>query len=239
MTNILIPMGGKGTRFKNAGYKTTKPLIDVNGLPMIQRVIENLNIEGTYIFLVSEEDNKDYDLTNLLSLFCGKNKCEVILERANNRQGAAAACLLAEKLIDNDDELIIANSDQLVDWKSNHFLDTMCSHNADGGILTFTAHESKWSFAKLKPGTEIIIEVAEKNPISDKATAGIYWFKHGRDFVWGVKQMMSKNIRTNGEFYVCPIFNELIGNGKQIYDYPINEMIGLGTPQDLELYLKK
>jgi len=239
MINVLIPMGGKGQRFKNAGYKDTKPLIDVNGEPMIKRVIENLNIDGTYIFLISEEDDKNYNLTNLLQNFCGTNKCEIILENPNNRQGAAAACLLAEKLIDNNDELITANSDQLVDWDSTNFFETMHHKNADGGILTFTAYESKWSFAKVIPNTEIIIEVAEKNPISDKATAGIYWFKRGKDFVQGIKQMMAKNIRINGEFYVCPVFNELIAAGKQIYDYPINKMIGLGTPEDLEKYLQK
>jgi dTDP-glucose pyrophosphorylase len=237
MINILIPMGGKGQRFKNAGYTTTKPLIDVNGIPMIKKVIDNLNIDGTYIFLVSEEDEKDHNLTQILSGFCGKNKCQIILENPNNRQGAAAACLLAETLINNDDELFVANSDQLIDWDSLSFINHMHSKNADGGITTFTATESKWSFVKIIPGTEIITEVAEKNPISNKATTGIYWFKHGKDFVQGVRQMMMKQIKTNGEYYVCPVFNELIAVGKQIHDYPINKMIGLGTPEDLENYL--
>jgi dTDP-glucose pyrophosphorylase len=113
----------------------------------------------------------------------------------------------------------------------------MHTKQADGGIITFTATESKWSFAKLISGTEIICEVAEKKPISNRATVGIYWFKQGQDFLAGVRQMMSKQIKTNGEYYVCPVFNELIGIGKQIYDYPINTMHGLGTPEDLERYL--
>jgi dTDP-glucose pyrophosphorylase len=237
MVNVLIPMGGRGQRFRNAGYTLTKPLIDVNGQPMIKRVIDNLNMSGTYIFLVSEEDEKDYNLTQQLISFCQPNQCRVILENPNNRQGAGAACLLAEHLIDNDQQLLVANSDQLVEWNSIHFLQAMSDKQADGGILTFTATESKWSFAKLIPNTELVSEVAEKKVISNKATAGIYWFKEGKDFVAGIKQMISKQIKTNNEYYVCPVFNELIAMGKQIYDYPISQMIGIGTPEDLKLYL--
>lgn len=238
MTNILIPMGGRGQRFKNAGYKLTKPLIDVNGLPMIQRIIQNLNLKGKYIFLVSVEDYNEFDLASLLPKFCGDNQCEVILENPNDRQGAAAACLLAKNQIDTDEDLFIANSDQLINWLPDQFLTRMNEKNADGGIICFKATESKWSFARVDIDTDLITEVAEKNPISDNATAGIYWFKHGSDFVTGLKQMISKNIRVNGEFYVCPVFNQLIENGKQIYNYPISSMIGLGTPEDLEKYLK-
>ncbi len=237
MINILIPMGGKGQRFKNAGYQMTKPLIDVNGQPMIKRVIDNLNIKGNYIFLVSEGDEKIHNISKLLINFCAANSCHIILEDPNSRQGAAAACLLASNLINNDDELVVANSDQLLEWDSSAFLSYVRATNADGGITTFTATESKWSFAKLIPGTDIICEVAEKKPISNKATTGVFWFKRGKEFVQGVRDMMSKQIKTNGEYYVCPVFNELIGNGKKIYDYPINKMIGLGTPEDLEIYL--
>lgn len=239
MVNILIPMGGRGQRFKNAGYTTTKPLIDVNGLPMIQRVIENLDIIGRYIFLISTEDYYQYNLSKMLTTFCNISECKIILEDPNTRRGAAAACLLAKNLINTNEDLIIANSDQLVDWSSSKFLSDMKDKNADGGILTFTSTESKWSFAKVKDGTNAVIEVAEKNPISDKATAGIYWFKHGSDFINGVEQMIAKDIRVNGEFYVCPVFNELINSGKIIIDYPIKSMIGLGTPEDLEMYLKR
>lgn len=239
MINVLIPMGGHGKRFRDAGYTITKPLIDVNGMPMIKRVIDNLNIKGRYIFLVSEQDNKDFNLTSLLTQFCGENPCIVILESPGNRRGAASACLLAEEYINNDDQLMIANSDQIVEWDSNHFLEHMRSQKADGGILTFTAHEPKWSFAKVIPGTDIVTEVAEKNPISDKATAGIYWYKCGRDFVNGAKQMIAKDIRVNNEFYVCPVFNEIIEQGKLIHDYPITKMQGIGTPEDLKAYLEK
>lgn len=238
MTNLLIPMGGRGQRFRDAGYQLTKPLIDVNGTPMIQRVINNLGIKGRHIFLVNEEDCNQFNLKKLLAHFSQPNECVVLLEDPNKRQGAAAACLLAEEYINNDEDLFIANSDQLVEWSSVDFLADMQHKNADGGILTFTAHESKWSFAKTNQDG-VVLEVAEKKVISDKATAGVYWYKHGKDFITGLKQMMSKNIRVNNEFYVCPVFNEIIATNKKIYDYPIAKMDGLGTPADLLNYLKK
>ena len=230
-------MSGRGQRFKDAGYVLPKPLIDVNGKPMIKRVVDNLNLVGRYIFLVLKEQYDDYNLKEVLS-FTGAISSEiVIVDKVTD--GAARTCLLAKHLIDNDDQLVIANSDQLVDWEPENFLEIMIKDAADGGILTFTAHESKWSFAKVMPQTNIITEVAEKNPISNKATAGIYWFKHGRYFASAAEQMINKNIRTNNEFYVCPIFNELIELGHKICDYPIKSMTGLGTPEDLEKFLYK
>ncbi len=237
--NILIPMGGRGQRFKNAGYNITKPLIQVNGKPMIQRVIENLNIDGKYIFLVSKEDNNNHNLEKLLPKFCGKNECQIILEDPNNRRGAAAACLLAEVEINTEEELIISNSDQLINWNPINFIGFMHEKNANGGIITFKANDPKWSFAKLECSSDLIIEVAEKNPISNNATVGIYWFKSGKLFVDAVKSMIDKNIKINGEYYTCPVYNEIIKSHGKIYNYEISKMHPLGTPEDLEFYLKE
>ena len=238
MVNVLIPMAGRGSRFDKAGYTFPKPLIDVNNKPMIQVVTENLNIEGTHIFLVLQEHYNKYALKYLLPLITKPNLCKIV--QVNEvTEGAACTVLLAEDLIDNDEELLLANSDQWVNWDSTHFLNYMRDKNADGGILSFTATHPKWSFAKVQEVTNLVTEVAEKKPISNCATVGIYYFKHGRDFVTAAKQMIAKDIRTNGEFYVCPVFNEMIGDGKRIYTYPIAEMMGLGTPEDLERYLKE
>jgi dTDP-glucose pyrophosphorylase len=113
----------------------------------------------------------------------------------------------------------------------------MRQKQADAGILTFHATHPKWSFAKVEESTGLVTEVAEKRPISNIATVGIYYYKHGRDFVNGAEQMIAKNIRVNNEFYVCPVFNELIGDGKKVYNYPVAEMCGLGTPEDLNKFL--
>jgi len=145
--------------------------------------------------------------------------------------------LLAEEYIDNDDELIMANSDQRVNWNQEHFMQYMHDKDADGGILTFHATHPKWSFAKVDESTNLVTEVAEKRPISNIATVGIYYFKSGRYFVQGARQMMDKNLRVNNEFYVCPVFNEIIEAGMSVYNYPIVEMKGLGTPEDLRTFL--
>lgn len=237
MKNLLLPMSGLGSRFKEAGYLLPKPLIDVNGKPMIQRVVENINIEARHIFLVLKEHYDNFNLHEVLPGICGNNPCEIVVVESLT-EGAACTCLLAEEFINNGDGLLVANSDQIVNgWDPEIFFETMESEDADGGIVTFTAHDSKWSFAKVEEGTNIITEVAEKNPISDKATVGVYWFRTGESFVKGATQMISKNIRTNGEFYLCPTFNELIADGAKIVDYPVDGMHGVGTPSDLTAYL--
>jgi NDP-sugar pyrophosphorylase family protein len=237
MVNVVIPMSGRGLRFSQCGYTFPKPLIDVNNKPMIQVVVDNIAIKGKYIFLVLKDHYEKYSLKYLLPLICGDNKCEIIIVDQVT-EGAACTVLLASHLIDNDEPLLIANSDQWMNWDPEHFLKFMKDKNADGGIITFHSSHPKWSFAKVNDDG-IITEVAEKKPISNIATCGVYYFSHGSDFVLAAESMISKNIRTNGEFYVCPVFNELINDGKKIYNYPIAEMKGLGTPEDLQKFLKE
>jgi dTDP-glucose pyrophosphorylase len=152
-------------------------------------------------------------------------------------EGAACTTLLAKKYIDNDEPLLIANSDQFVEWDSNEFMYSMTADNVDGGILTFKATHPKWSFAKLGDDG-FVSEVAEKKPISDIATVGVYYWKKGSDYIKYAEQMVKKDIRTNNEFYVCPVYNESILDGKKIRIFNINKMWGLGTPEDLDAYLK-
>lgn len=234
---IVIPMAGRGSRFEVAGYANPKPLIDVNGKPMIQRVIDNIGLDGEYVFLVLSDHLKRFNLENLLPQFCGKNKCSIVpVDQVT--EGAACTVLLARDLIGADEELVLANSDQLVEWEPAQFVADMRAKNADGGILTFTATESKWSFARVVEN-DVVVEVAEKNPISNHATVGIYYYRCGRFFTEGADQMIQKNIRTNNEFYVCPVYNEIIQSGKIVYNYPITKMYGIGTPEDLEKYLSR
>jgi dTDP-glucose pyrophosphorylase len=230
-------MAGRGSRFEKAGYTFPKPLIDVNNKPMIQVVVENLNLEARYIFLVLKDHYEKYSLKYLLPLICGKNKCEIVIVDSVT-EGAACTVLLAQHLINNDDELLLANSDQWVNWDGQHFLKMMKDSKADGGILTFISTHPKWSFVKIDEENGFITEVAEKKPISNIATIGIYYFKTGNSFVSCAEEMIRKNIRTNNEFYVCPVYNELIEKGGVVRNYPIAEMCGLGTPEDLDKFLK-
>lgn len=233
--NVLIPMAGAGSRFAEAGYSFPKPLIDVNGMPMIQAIIDNLAINATYTYIVQKEHYEKYNLSYLLNAITpGCN----IVQVDGITEGAAVTCLLAKEFIDNDESLVMANSDQIVDWSSREFLYDLYSKNADGGIATFKSTHPKWSYAKTD-NLGMVTEVAEKKPISDNATVGIYYWKHGSDFVKYAEQMISKDIRVNGEFYTCPVFNEAIEDGKRIYTVPVEKMWGIGTPEDLKFYLKK
>ena len=232
--NILIPMAGAGSRFEKAGYTFPKPLIEVRKKPMIQVVVENLNIKANYIYVVQKSHREQYNLDALLSLITPG--CTIV-ETEGMTEGAACTALLAKEHINWDAPLFFANSDQFVEWDSNEFMYKMNETNADGGIVSFTATHPKWSFAKINE-QGLVTEVAEKKPISDIATVGYYYWKHGSDFVKYAEQMIDKNIRVNGEFYVCPVFNEAISDGKQIRTFNVDGMWGLGTPEDLDYYLE-
>jgi HAD superfamily hydrolase (TIGR01509 family) len=232
--NVLIPMAGAGSRFEQAGYTFPKPLIDVKGRPMIQVVTDNLNIKANYIYVVQKEHRKKYNLDTLLNLITPGCK---IVETEGVTEGAACTALLAKDYINNSNPLFFANSDQFVEWDSNEFLYKMNETEADGGMVTFKATHPKWSFAKLN-SEGLVTEVAEKNPISDIATVGYYFWKNGSDFVKYAEQMINKDIRVNNEFYVCPVFNEAIKDNKKIRTYNIEKMWGLGTPEDLKYYIE-
>lgn len=231
--NVLIPMAGHGSRFQKAGYTLPKPLIDVQGIPMIQKVVDNLNVDANYIFVVQKEHEK-YNGSETLKRIMPD--CKIIYVESVT-EGAACTTLLAKEYINNDKHLLLANSDQFVEWDSNRFYYQMTDQNLDAGMVTFKANHPKWSFAKLGDDG-FVTEVAEKNPISDIATVGIYYWNKGSDYVKYAEQMIQKNIRVNNEFYVCPVFNEAIQDNKKIAVYNIEKMWGLGTPEDLKEYLE-
>ena len=232
--NVLIPMAGAGSRFQSAGYTFPKPLIDVEGKPMIQVVVENLNIDANYIYVVQKEHREKYNLDTLLNLITPG--CKVV-EVDTLTEGAACTALLAKEFIDTDEPLFFANSDQFVEWDSNEFFYKMNENDADGGIPTFKATHPKWSFAKIDDDG-FVTEVQEKNPISDLATIGFYYWKKGSDFVKYAEEMIEQDIRVNGEFYVCPVYNNAIKAGLKIRTFDVPKMWGLGTPEDLNYYLE-
>ena len=231
--NVLIPMAGAGSRFERAGYTFPKPLIDVNGKPMIQLVTENLNIEARHIYIVQKSHYEKYNLQQLLNLI--SPDC-VIVQVDGVTEGAACTTLLAKEFINNDEPLVISNSDQVFEWDSNEFMYSMVADEVDGGILTFEATHPKWSFAKLGEDG-FVTEVAEKNPISNIATAGVYYFRKGSDYVKYAEQMIERDIRTNNEFYVCPVYNQACEDNQKVKVFHIDRMWGLGTPEDLNHYL--
>ncbi len=233
--NVLIPMAGAGSRFASAGYTFPKPLIAVknfNDKPMIQVIVENLNIDANHIFITQQEHNVKYNLQQLLGVISPK---ATVVSISNLTEGAACTTLVAKEFINNDEPLLIANSDQFVEWDSNEFMYSMMDSGIDGGILTFANSHPKWSYVK-QDVNGFVTEVKEKQVISNEATVGIYYWRRGSDYVKYAEQMIAKKIRVNGEFYVAPVYNEAIADGKKIKIFHIEKMWGLGTPEDLTYF---
>ena len=232
--NVLIPMAGAGKRFFDAGYIFPKPLIEINNKPMIQWVIESLNIKANYIFIIQKEHQEKYNIKSVLNIL--QPNCKII-ELDVLTEGAACTTLLAKRYINNLNPLVIANSDQYISWNSSKAFYDFNSKNLDGAILTFESIHPKWSYAKCNENG-FVTEVAEKKVISKNATVGVYYWKHGSDYVSSAEKMIKKNIRVNNEFYVCPTYNEFLGKNKRVKIHNVDKMWGLGTPQDLNDFFR-
>lgn len=238
MLNIVIPMAGRGSRFANAGFTDPKPFISVGGVPMIELVINNLrpSCPHRFIFVCQQTHLTRYGWRRRLqSLAPG---CEIIGLPAVTA-GAACTVLAASAFIDNDMPLMIANSDQWVDVDIDDYLARMELDDLDGLIMTMLSNESKWSYACFDDQGHIC-RVVEKEVVSTEATVGIYNFSRGQDFCQLAREMVARNARSQGEFYVAPVYTDLYRSGRtRISAYNIGAgMHGLGTPDDLALFLK-
>jgi len=238
--NIVVPMAGRGSRFAEKGFALPKPLIPVFGIPMIKVVIDNIrpNSPHRFIFICQEGHLKDYQLDQHLKTW--SPGCSVIaIDRIT--EGAACTVLLSRESINSDDPLMIANCDQYVDISIDDYLHDMQTRKLDGLIMTMKANHPKWSYVGFDQGGRVN-RVVEKEVISDEATVGIYNFRKGSEFVSGAEEMIAKNLRVNNEFYVAPVYNQLIERGATLGVYSIgtegNGMYGLGIPEDLEKFEK-
>lgn len=240
MINIVIPMAGQGSRFAKAGYEKPKPFIDVDGKPMIVRVLENLSFPNARYILIARKEHIEKEKELVSQIENDFNATFISIDKLT--EGTACTVLYARKYINNDEPLLIANSDQIVDINIFDFIDDCKSRNLDGSILTFIDEhkDPKWSFAKLDENN-LVTEVKEKIVISEFATVGIYLYSRGRDFVDASIDMIINNDRVNDEFYTCPTYNYAIKDGSKIgiYNIEFDQMHGIGTPEDLNLYMNK
>lgn len=252
--SIVIPAAGAGRRFQEAGFELPKPFIDIYGLPMLARVMYNVAplMPHRFVVLLRREHHELW-----CKLMPPELQVKTIVRLVDNiTEGAACTVLLAKDLINNHEPLLLCNADQLVffsdntevvsyhEWiddttiwatKENSTQD-LINHTsmglANGCIATFKSNHPKWSYVEVDK-YDRVARVAEKVVISEHATVGLYYFTQGRYFVQAAESMIAANRRVNGEFYVCPVFNELIANHNSILTYPIKRMFGLGTPEDL------
>lgn len=218
-------MAGNGSRFVEAGYRQPKPFISLLGKTMIEHVVDNVGCPGAKFYLLCKLDH----LSHLRQTKLLERNDLAFVPIEQTTEGAACTVLKGEAFIDNEEPLIIANSDQFVQYDGDAWQEFISK--TDAGIMTFPATETKWSYSLEENGR--VIRVAEKQVISDRATAGLYYFAKGSYFVEGAKRMMAKNIRVNNEFYVCPVFNELVDQ-ITVKNFDVERMLGLGTPEDFE-----
>lgn len=226
-------MAGLGTRFSNAGYTIPKPLIDIEGKPMIQQAVESLGFEGRYIFIIQ----KDHVISERISQVIPNS---IIIEIDYVTEGPASSALLAEEYINNDEELIIANCDQIMWWDPQAVINQIRAMNYDGVVVTYHETTPKNSYAKINRKGRVT-KLAEKQVISNISLNGVHYWKKGKFFVESTKSMIEQNIRFNNEFYVAPTYNQMIENGLLvgIYHIPNEVHNAVGTPEDLNLYFNK
>lgn len=232
---ILIPMSGAGKRFADMGYQKPKPLIEFFGKPMIEHVLENLGSNNEYVLCV-QKAHYDADPELFEKLKSKVNRLEIILVNGVT-QGAAETCLLAKDLLDPNAVLFIANCDQMMTWDQTHFEHWFADSQLDGVMMVFDSTSAKNSYVELD-ANGIAIRTAEKQVISPYATNGIYVWKRAGDFIWAAEQMISKDIRANNEFYVCPVYNENIARGDKVGIYYPQKHWPIGTPEDLDIYIE-
>ena len=237
MINIVIPMAGAGSRFVNAGFTVPKPFIDVCGVVMIERVLENLKLDNARYILIARDEHLMSEKASFERLL-KKYNCE-ILTVDKLTEGAACTILLSCWLINNDEPLLLANSDQIVEMNIAAFINDSIERKLDGSVLTFPANHNKWSYAKVDDKGHLV-KLREKEVISEHATVGLYYYQRGRNFVNSAIQMIANNDRVNNEFYTAPAYNYSVKNDLTIGIYSIEEaqMYGLGTPEDLDIYIK-
>ncbi len=231
-------MAGAGSRFSNAGFSKPKPFIDVAGKPMLIRVLENLALPEVRYILVARREHMEAEVA-LVKEIESKYKATFI-GIDGLTEGTACTVLHARKLIDNNMPLIIANSDQIVEFDPQAFITDSFTRELDGSILTFQdeKRDPKWSFASIDLHGHVL-EVKEKKAISDFATVGIYFYQRGSDFIDATIEMILNQDRVNGEYYTCPTYNYLIKNKKRIGIFNVTKgaMHGMGTPEDLETFI--
>lgn len=233
---IVIPMAGSDDRFRQHGFPFPKPVVEIDGRPLIEHAYDCLRTipEADFTFVIRKEDNLRFHLGDMLRLLDAE--CTII-NTEGETSGAACTVLLAIDQIDNDEELIVANGDQVLDFNLNHVVQEFRTRGLDGGTVVFDSVHPRWSFVKTD-NEGFVIEAAEKRPISRNATAGIYYFRRGSDFVTSAKAMIRKGASVNGGYFVCPSFNELILSQKKVGVFEINrdQYISLATPQAVEEY---
>lgn len=236
MINVLIPMAGGDKLFREAGYPFAKPMVEIAGRSLVEHAFDGLREipDARFIFIIRKEDDQRFYMRDVLELMVPG--C-VVIRADGDTAGAACTALLGIDYLLGDDELLIANADQVITADLAAVIDGFRAAGLDGGTITFESVHPRWSFVKTDENG-LVIEAAEKRPISRHATAGVYYFRRSKDYVAAAQAMIAKGASVNGLYFVCPCFNEMILDQKRIGIWPIarDDYISLATPQAVEEY---
>ena len=231
---VIISMAGLGNRFKERGFKTPKHLIKIKNKTLIELAIETLNIDSEYIFIIRKEENKDNnDLIHILNKL---KKCTII-EIDYLTEGPASSAYLAKELLDPEEELIITNCDQILEWSSEYFLNECVKYECC--LLTYSSSNPKNSFVLLSEKNNNIIQIVEKQVVSDIALVGLHYFKKSKYFIENYEDIYSRKEKTNNEYYLSNVCNNMIREYNVGYvSLNKNENYhSTGTPEDYFKYL--
>ena len=214
MLKIIIPLGGSSELFSSAGYFYPKPLIEIKGKPMIELVLENpitINQPKEFIFIVKEDECNKFHIDNTLKILSPGSR---IVKLKNNTKGGLCSVLMAIDEIQDDDTLLILNGDQVIDKKISDIISFWIERNADAGLVTFKSVHPRWSYARIV--NQKVVQTAEKNPISNNAIAGIYYFKCAQQFFISAFNTIKNDVQLDGKYYISPVINDYILNNLSI-----------------------
>lgn len=236
--NVLILMAGSNVAFEEAGFFYPKNLIEIDGLPLVQRVLESLSVlhrhKCNFICLIREDENKKHYTGDVIRLLV---KNAVVIEVKESTAGAACTALLAIEHINTDEPLLITSGDQIITENIDAIINSFKQQNLDGGIPVFQAVHPRWSYVRCSEDG-LVVETSEKRPISNLATTGFYYFARGMDFVTSAMQMIKKDAHVNDNFYICPVYNQMILRQAEIgvHKIPKTSYVKLADPQEIQLY---
>jgi len=235
--NILLLMAGDSKRFEEAGYAFPKNLVEIDGLPLVEHVLrqfEPLMPRSRVTCLVREEENRRFHTADVIRLIC---PTATVVAVAGIESGAACTALLAVEHLVRDEPLLVFNGDQIIGRDLSEVIGDFEGRDLDGGTVVFEAVHPRWSYVRLDDDG-LVVEAAEKRPISTHATAGAYWYRRGGDFVDAIMDMIRKDARVDGRFFICPAYNEMILRHRRIGVVEIerSDYHSFATPQGVREY---
>jgi NDP-sugar pyrophosphorylase family protein len=241
MINTIIPAAGNGKRFVSAGVKTIKPLLVVNEKTLIEHAIDIVSPIGGEVFVITKVMPKEKDNKTLSKTILDNKANEIFVPTNKNHSGAAHSASFAKiDFMEKDlieSPLIIINCDQIIKLDYENFFSFINKNDPDGVVILYESYDPKNSFAKIEDGK--IVEIIEKNVISNDALTGFHYWKRSGDFFDSASELQEKLYGTLHEEYVSETYNFLIKRGKKIMPYFIDNQnfIPLGTPEDVDKYL--